>query len=287
MGGVPAITISPQQALQRRTGTARLTLAHLEGRSRLSQLYQEGAAKIRLPRTHNGSALDAVLINTAGGLTGGDRMQWSVDVGMGASAVVTTQACEKIYRAASGSALVSTDVRLHSGATLAWLPQETILFDGSALSRKFDVDMAADAGLLVVEPLILGRKAMGETVQKAAFRDRWRIRLDGRLLHAEDLRLQGDISALIKCRTTAWGNLAMANLILVHRNAADMVEPVRRLLGPDAAASAIRSSVGDRLMIRMLAPDGYDLRCQLIPVIELCNTTLSGSQQGLPKIWTL
>jgi urease accessory protein len=287
MVGVPAITTSPQQTLQRITGTARLTLAHLEGRTRLGRLYQEGAARIRLPRTHNGAALDAVLINTSGGLTGGDRMQWSIDAGHGASAVITTQACEKIYRAASDCARVHAGIRLHAGATLAWLPQETILFEGSALSRQLEVDMAADAGLLVVEPLIIGRRAMGETVHRADFRDRWRIRLDGRLLHAEDLRLDGDVAALLNRGSTTRGAIAMATLLLVHRDAADLVEPARRLLGPDAGASAIRSSAGSRLVVRMVAPCGFELRRQLVPVIDLCNRKLSGSRQGLPKLWNL
>ena len=285
MGGVPAISVTQQQALQRSTGTARLALAHLQGRSRLGRLYQEGAAKIRLPRTHNGTALDAVLINTAGGLTGGDRMDWSVDVGPGASAIVTTQACEKIYRAIDDSAHVSTDIRLHEGASLSWLPQETILFDGSALDRQLNIEMATDAGLLVVEPLILGRKAMGETVQQAAFHDRWRIRRNGRLLHAEDLRLEGDIVGRTGRKTATQGNLAMATVLLVHRDAADMVEAVRRLLGPLAGASAIRSSTGDRLVVRIVAADGFELRRQLIPVIDRCNQKLSGSR--LPKIWTV
>ena len=76
------------------------------GRTRIGRLYQEGAAKIRMPRT-SADPLEAVLINTAGGLTGGDRLDWAVDVGDGASATVTTQACEKVYRAASDGAEVS------------------------------------------------------------------------------------------------------------------------------------------------------------------------------------
>lgn len=273
--------------MQRVKGTGRISLAYLDGRTRLGRLYQQGAAKIRLPRTHNGAALDAVLINTSGGMTGGDDMRWSIDVGKGASTIVTTQACEKVYRAAADTARVSVDISLHAGATLSWLPQETILFNQSALSRQLTVNLAPDAGLLLAEPVILGRRAMGETVQRAAFRDRWRIHRDGRILHAEETRLEGDIAALLNRGTTTNGATALATVLLVHCDAADLVDPIRQMLGPDAGVSAVRSSAGSRLVVRMVAPGGFELRKLLVPVIDLCNRKLTGARKGLPKLWTI
>ncbi|MDI6836862.1 MAG: urease accessory protein UreD, partial [Rhizobiaceae bacterium] len=74
----PASDIRPQRA----RGVGRLVTKALGGRTRLAELYQEGAAKIRLPETFT-AELEAVLINTGGGLTGGDRMDWSVSAGPG------------------------------------------------------------------------------------------------------------------------------------------------------------------------------------------------------------
>ncbi|MEX3010215.1 urease accessory protein UreD [Hoeflea sp. TYP-13] len=287
MGGVADKKSIPQKRLQRVRGTGRISLAHLDGQTRLGRLFQEGAAKIRLPRTHNGPALDAVLINTSGGMTGGDEIHWSIDVGAGANAVVTTQACEKVYRALSGTARVRTDINIHSGAALSWLPQETILFDESSLSRQLTVNLAPDAGLLLAEPLILGRQAMGETVHRANFRDRWRIYRGGRLLHAEDTRLEGDIQSILNRKATTGGSIALATVLLVHRDAPDMVGSVRKMLGPDAGASAVRSPAGNRLVVRMVAESGFALRRQLVPVIDWCNKRLTGSRQGLPKLWTI
>ena len=277
----------PHQRLQRVKGTARVSVAHLNGATRLGRLYQEGAAKIRLPRTHNGPALDAVLINTSGGMTGGDDLDWTIDIGNRATAVVTTQTCEKIYRALSGIARVNVAIDVHAGATLSWLPQETILFDGSALSRELTVNLAPDASLLLCEPLILGRQAMGESMKSAVFRDRWRIYRDGRLLHAEDTRLEGDIQALLNRGTTTGGSIALATVLVVHRDAPDMVDPLRRLPGSDAGVSAVRSQAGNRLLIRMVTESGFALRRQLVPVIDWCNRKLTDARQGLPKLWTM
>ncbi|MCR9136695.1 MAG: urease accessory protein UreD [Alphaproteobacteria bacterium] len=277
---------APAVRMQRTRGTARLAIRHLDGRTRLGRLYQEGAAKIRLPQTHNGPALDAVLINTSGGLTDGDRFNWSIDIGQDARAIITTQACEKIYRALDGSARIDTRITVGSGAALSWLPQETILFDRSALTRRLEIDLAPDAGLLLIEPVIFGRQAMGESVRQAHFADRWRIRRDGRLLHAEDLRLSGDMGTLLAKNSVTGSAIAMATLLFVHKAAGDLVEPLRALLpATQCGVSAIRSSVGERLVIRAVAPGGLALRKALVPAIDHCNRILTGT--GLPKIWNI
>ena len=120
---------------QRVAASATLAAARSGGRTRLVRLFQEGAAKIRMPCVAS-DPLEAVLINTAGGLTGGDRIAWNIQAGPDASVSVTTQACEKLYRAASGRAESSIGLVAGEGARIAWLPQETILFDRSRLRRS-------------------------------------------------------------------------------------------------------------------------------------------------------
>ncbi|WP_419908481.1 urease accessory protein UreD [Hoeflea sp.] len=287
MGGIADQKSVPQQRLQRVRGNARVSLVHLDGSTRLGRLYQEGSAKIRLPRTHNGSAADIVLINTSGGMTGGDRLDWTLEIGTNARCVATTQACEKMYRSPAGAAHVTAAIKVSDGAVLSWLPQETILFDRSALSRNLTVELAPDAALLLVEPVILGRHAMGETVRQACFTDRWRVYRDGRLLHAEDKRLEGDIPALLGRTATTGGARAFATVLVVHRDAGDLVGPVRRLLGENAGVSAIETQAGSRLVVRMVASGGFELRRYLVPVIDLLNRKLAGTGQGLPKLWTI
>src|SRR5690606_35796222 len=119
---------------QRVNGLGGLSIHCKDGRPRISRLYQEGAARIRMPQVGN-DPLEAILINTSGGLTGGDRLQWDVELGENASAVITTQACERIYRSGGGEARIATRLKMAKGTRLAWLPQETILFNHSMLSR--------------------------------------------------------------------------------------------------------------------------------------------------------
>lgn len=264
--------------LQRASGRARISFSYREGAARLDRLYQEGAAKIRLPRPLGGEAPEAVLINTAGGLTGGDEFSTEISVAAGARAVATTQACERVYRSIGGAAEVSTRLNVGPGAQIDWLPQETILFDGGRLSRRLEADLAPDAELLAIESVIFGRAAMGETVRAGSFRDRWRIRRDGRLLFADDLRIEGEIAGLLARPAVLAGNKAMATILYAGPEPERLLDPVREAIGEAGGASAWDG----RLVARLVAPDGFRLRCALIPALSVL---MDG--RPLPKVWQL
>jgi urease accessory protein len=258
--------------MQRARGRGAITAFDSNGRTRLAVLHEDGCAKIRLPNT-NDHSLQAVLINTAGGLTGGDDVRWEARAGVGTTLVLTTQACERVYRSLGPDADVSISLKAETGARLGWLPQETILFDGGRLRRTLDVDLAGDATLCAVEAVILGRHAMGEDARTATLRDDWRIRRDGRLIHAEATRLGGhdrerDAPSLLD------GAGAFATVLYIGADAERRLDPVRAVLGGRSGASL----VGERLIVRAIAPSGLALRKILGPVVA----QLAGS---LPRLW--
>lgn len=264
---------------QRARGVGRLVAKRSAQSTRLDVLYQEGCAKIRLPATFDG-AMEAVLINTAGGLTGGDHVEWSLAAGAETRLTVTTQACERVYKASASTARLETRITVADGARVDWLPQETILFDRSSLNRRLEVDLAADAVFLAVEAVILGRKAMGETVETGFFHDRWRVRRAGKLIHAEETRIEGDVAALTGELATLRGARAFATVLLCGPDAEGHVEPLRRLIGAGAAAGV--SHWQDKLVARVVADDGFSLRKMLIPIISHLR-----KGAGVPKLWSL
>ncbi|KQV83742.1 urease accessory protein UreD [Rhizobium sp. Root1220] len=269
-----AATTRPQRA----EGQGHLAAKFLGGRTRIRELYQEGAAKIRLPDTFDAS-MEAVIINTAGGLTGGDCMNWSVVAGAETRIDVTTQACEKIYKSSAGTAEVTTRIAVGANARVDWLPQETILFDRSSLFRRLDVDLDAGAEFLAVEAVLLGRKAMGEAVETGMFRDRWRIRKSGKLCHAEDLRLADRVALLSAERAVLNGKVAFATLLYVGPLAEAYLGAVRPLLEGHMGGA---SSWAGKLVVRLAAPDGFALRKILIPVISALR-----NGAPVPKVWNL
>jgi urease accessory protein len=267
--------------MQRARGVGGLSTQQRGTTTAISTLYQEGCAKIRLPNTHL-PAMEAVLINTAGGLTGGDHMHWSADLAPHGKLTLTTQACERIYRSLGGAAHVQTRLSVGANAHLDWLPQETILFAASMLDRRIDIDLATGASLTAVEAVLLGRDAMGELALDAQLRDNWRIKRSGKLIHAEATRLDGT-AAERNAMSLLAGKRAFATIVHVASDAescAARLAVVRSLLPNTTQIAA--SATGERLVIRALAQTGLALRQLIVPILA----ELSGAG-ALPRLWHL
>lgn len=253
---------------------------HLTARpgARIGDLHQSGSLKALFPASRHG-ALNAVFLNTGGGVTGGDRFRISAEALPEASLVLTSQAAERLYRAQLAEmGQMDIQLKVGQGGRLDWLPQETILFDGARVTRNFHIDLAPGARLLAVEPLISGRLAMGEQVRSGHLADRWRLRRDGRLVFADNFRLAGDVEAQLWRPAVAGGHRALAALLFAAPEAEAQLPHIRAVLGAHGGASLLAP---DLLFARITAEDGFELRKRLIPAI----TRLSG--QDIPKTWTL
>lgn len=271
-------TLRPEPRQPRARGRMEVVSKLRDGRSRIADLHQAGSFKALFP--HGSSrALQAVVLNTAGGVTGGDRFHLSARAEVGSELVLTTQAAERIYRAQPGEVgQVRTSLTVGAGARVDWLPQETILFDRAALDRRLEAEVASDGRLLVVEPLIFGRGAMGEIVNTGHLEDRWRIHRGEELIFADNARLTGAVQDRLDRAAVGGTARAMASLLLVSDDAELYLDPLRDAVGPTGGASVIRPGV---LYARCLAVDGFALRRHIIPAIQ----TLSGAD--IPKTWTL
>ncbi len=219
------------------------------------------------------------MINTAGGITGGDRFSIAVEAGDASRLTLTTQAAERVYRAQPGQ-IARMDSRLNvgSGARLNWMPQETILYNNCAFQRRSTADLAADAELLIVEPLVFGRVAMGETLDSAQFMDRIDIRRSGRRLYYDAVKLDGDITAKLARPAVANGAQSMANLIFTAPDAERHLTFIRDALPATGGVSLIGD---DLLVMRLLAEDSFVLRKSLLPILERL------TDDGLPLCWRL
>jgi urease accessory protein len=245
--------------------------------SAIDGLRQSGAYKVLFPRQTR--VLEGIVINTAGGVTGGDSFELQAIAGSGSRLTITTQAAERGYAAQAGQkGRISTTLKAESQSALCWLPQETILYNGAAIDRKLVVEIDRDARFLMVEPILFGRHAMGEDVTKLAFRDRVIIRRAGRPLYRDGLNLTGNQAEQMDRPAIGQGARAMASLVYVAPDAAGRLDTLRDHLGAKGGASMLGEDV---LVARVLAEDGFDLRRSLIPVLE--NLT----ENTLPQSWRL
>ena len=282
--------------LQRSSGRARVVFRRHGGATRLADLYQEGSAKVRLPKTYDGPP-EAVLLNTSGGLTDGDRLEQTVTVEAGATAVVTTQACEKVYRARGHEpAHVRNTLHVGADARLLWMPQETILYANGRLDRRLDVHIAPGGRLLLCEGGILGRAAMGEVPDEGLLRESWDVRADGRLVFAERASIGGtkenDLRRTTLGTATLGGGAAFATVLLAAPGDDDLIaRAVTRardaVEGSDATAGI--SGWDGRLVARLVAPGGQALRRTLVPLLEALAAEVRdlSAPTRLPKVWAI
>jgi urease accessory protein len=273
-------------AMARVDGAVLLRLARRGPATVVADRSERGSARVRLPRTASGTAAEAVLINTAGGLTDGDRLETEMVIEAGAAATVTTQAAEKIYRSRGASSLVTSRLRVGPGAALAWLPQESILFDGARLVRRLTIDLDGEARFLGCESLVLGRIARGERVTHGAVFDGWRVKQGGRLLWADGFRLDGDLDAQARRPALLDGCRALASVVYVGPDAAMQLAAVRQSW--DELGSPARAGVSLRpglLVMRVMAGSGQLMRAVLAHVLPALRAATGAGPQAMPRVW--
>lgn len=274
------MTITAQErsetfAANRAVGGVSLSVRAAGGFTRRARVHEHGSLRVRFPGAP-ARELEAVVINTAGGIAGGDRFDFDLTVGAGASLVATTAAAEKIYRSLGPDATIGVKLDVASGASLAWLPQESILFDHARLARTIDVDLAADARLILAEAIVFGRTAMDENVIEGRLVDRWRVRRGGKLVFAEGVRLDGAIAEKLAGAAVARGGIAVATVLSVPGEET-FVDAVRTL---DGLRGEVGASAWNGIAVaRLVAPDGAALRHDLTMVL----TALRGA--ALPRLW--
>jgi urease accessory protein len=263
-------------AANRAIGRIAFAVQAKAGVTRRTRVREEGSLRVRFPGPAS-AELEAVIVNTAGGVAGGDRFALDVTVEPGARLVVTTAAAEKVYRTLEPDATI--DVRLAVGATasLAWLPQETILFNRARLRRTINIDLAGDARLLLAEAIVFGRSGMGETVDAADVFDRWHIRRGGRLIHAEAMRLDGAVAAKLAQPAVANGGIAVATVLIVPAD--EVVAADIRALDDHFLGEVGVSAWNGLAVVRLCAADGAALRHDLVAVLTAVH---NGS---LPRLW--
>src|SRR3981081_2993993 len=263
-------------AANRAQGTVTFDVHQVEGVTRRRHPHESGSLRVRFP-SPEAEGLSAVFVNTAGGIAGGDRFDIDIAVGEGSRLAVTTAAAEKIYRAQGPAAQVNIALKAAAGAHLAWLPQETILFDRARVSRRIDIDLADSASLLFCEIVVFGRAAMGERMLHGEFVDRWRLKRGGRLVFAETVRLDGDIGEKLGNPAIAKGGAAVGTALIVPGDAAllERIREAAKSFGGEVGMSAWNGFA----MARFCAQDAARRRADMMAVLGRAGGV------ALPRLW--
>src|SRR5690606_19065549 len=251
----------------RAVGVARLKAERIAGQTVAMDIDEQGPLRLRFPRIATEGVLEGIMVNTGGGVLGGDRLEFAIEAGEGASVSLTSQASEKIYRSSGATAEISVTLKAQPRSRLAWLPQEAILFDRSRVARRIEADVARDASLTICESVVFGRTAMGESVLAGSIRDRWHLRREGKLVFAGALRLDGPVGTMLAGPAVAGGAKALGTLLQVAPDCELRLDAVRAALAQERAEAGA-SAFDGILVVRILAQDSLDLRAAILSTLS-------------------
>jgi urease accessory protein len=271
--------VQPVSRAQRAVGRLDLSFQASGGVPRIERFYQEGCLKAVLPRPADPAVCEAVTLNISGGVAGGDALSTRISLAPGAQARVASQAAERVYRALDAPARIATSIALGPGARLDYLPQETILFDGFALRRGLDIDLAEDADFLGIETILFGRRAMGEVLRRGDLQDRVTLRRGGKLLLQDMTRLRGDIAAQLGRAALCHGAAGMAAITFAAPDATARLAGLRDVLAVGGITAGATNFEGV-VFARLLAPDGASLRHCVIAAL-----TFLRDGRPMPRVW--
>jgi urease accessory protein len=283
--GASGVAASCDKDLQRSEGLARLVLAGSAQGTRIVDIFQRSPIRLMFPAIRGAPVEEAVVVNTGGGIAGGDRLELAVTVLQNASVAVTSQAAERVYRALNEPALIETRLKVCNAAKLAWLPQETIVFNGGRMRRNTEIEISAGAELLALEWLVLGRAAHGEEIVGGEITDGWQVRLDSRLIWADRFRATDDVLPRLRSRALLADFKAIGTLIYFGPDPAAQVQFLRKL-APQLQCYCFMTVVSGLMIARLGARDGAELKADLREILLQFERTREQGPFRLPKMWS-
>jgi urease accessory protein len=251
--------------------TTRPTLRRHKGPLRVQKhLYGEGP-----------EVCQHIIVHPPGGIAGGDRLDIAATVGANAWAQLTSPGAAKWYRA-KGPAYQRLELKVGAGATLEWLPQETIVYCGAQAELSTRIELEGDARLCYWDMVALGRPASGERFNTGHFQAHLDIRRDGQLLWHERQRIRGG-DGLLDSPIGLAGQPVFATLLISGEIDADLLERCRMI--PSLVRGDL-SQLPGLLVARCLASEALHARAWLIDLWRLLRPVLLGRAAVPPRIWS-
>jgi urease accessory protein len=271
--------------LQRSEGFARLVLAGSAHGTRIVDVFQRSPIRIMFPGIRGAPVEEAVVVNTAGGIAGGDRLESAVTLLANASLSVTSQAAERVYRALSAPALIDTRLKIGDAAKLAWLPQETIVFNGARMRRNTEIEISAGAELLALEWLVLGRAAHGEEVVGGEIIDGWQVKMGDRLIWADRFRAVDEVFPRLRSRALLADFRAIGTLVYFGPDAQARVQLMRDLAS-QLQCHCVTTMVSGLMIARLAARAAAELKAGLREILLQFGRMRAQGPFRIPKMWS-
>ncbi len=265
-----------------------LGFRRIEGRSTLHENRHRGPLRVQKALYPEGeSVCQAIVLHPPSGIAGGDQLEIAVDVAAAAHAQITTPGAGKWYRSGGTEASQTLALTVGEGATLEWLPQESIVFDGAIARMDTRVMLAADSRYLGWDTLCLGRAAAGERFRHGRFDLACRIERAGKPLWIERGGFAGDDPMFAS--PAGWADSTVSGTLLctfpeLPQQAAALLEALRTIAPADGARHGITVLPG-LLVARYLGDNSEAARQWLARLWADLRPACCGRPAVIPRIW--
>lgn len=290
--GAPPLQVTTDQAPADSRWAASLDLrfAAREGATIPTLRAHRGPLRVQKGFTPEGPGLwHQVIVHPPGGIASGDSLDMRIEAGEGARALLTSPGAAKWYRSnphrSDPWARQSLKLQVARGASLEWLPLESIVFAGAHASWQTDIDLDAGGSAIVADLVCLGRPAAGELFESGEIRWRTNLRRSGRLVFHEQVCLAGGSEALGAAAGLA-GQSAFASLLIAPRHASisSVVDRIREELADIPGDWAV-TGLTDLAVLRWRGP-GAEVGWRVLRAAwASCRPLVIGREACPPRIW--
>jgi len=271
---------SPWQAslalgFERRDGSTILARRDHRGPLRVQKaLYPEGP-----------EVCHAIVLHPPAGIAGGDQLDIRIEAAESAHALLTTPGAGKWYRSGGAQSSQQVHLKVGAGATVEWLPQESIVFSGALAGMRTTVDLEQGACFTGVETICFGRRASGETFDRGSLRLATDIRAGGRLLWRERGVIDGG-SALMDSPIGLAGFSVCSTVLAAGVELAPETLAACRAAGSWEAGARWGVSLLPQLLVgRYLGHSAEAAREWFVALWQQLRPTIGGREAVVPRIW--
>ncbi|MDP2902773.1 MAG: urease accessory protein UreD [Methylovulum sp.] len=256
-----------------------LDFAHKNGKTVLAHRRHVGPLTVQRPFYPEGGVCHVYLLHPPGGVVAGDCLTIDIKAEAGSGALVTTPAAGKFYRSAGELAQQTVTLKVAAGASLEWLPQETIIYEGARVASQVRLELAAGARFIGWEVLAFGRPAANEGFTAGEVLLSWQVFRADALFYRERLTLDSNAFA------ARWGlnGHSACGTLFAYPAAAVQLEAVRELIG-DSAGRGV-TLMDDLLVCRALDTRADCLRDFFQQVWRVLRPAVIGREACAPRIW--
>ncbi|HBL12063.1 MAG TPA: urease accessory protein [Cyanobacteria bacterium UBA11162] len=271
-------------------GSLELNYAHHQGSTQLVHNQVRSPLKVQRPFYPEGQGVcHTVILHTAGGMVGGDRLSQRIDLHPNAHTLITTAAASKVYRSNGQAAKQTVEIQVEASACLEWLPQETIVFNGAVYQQDLRVELAPGASWLGWEITRFGRTARREQFLQGEWRSHTEIWQQGQPLWIDRQGLLAGEESINSPHGLA-GQPIVASLIWIGQPISSTIVNQARMIWMATerqGEAGVTQTLGQGLVCRYRGSSTSEVRNWFIEVWQLLRLSCFGCQAIKPRVWQI